>query len=115
MLSKDCFDVSLLKSFNALRNYDFIFLSETVFPQISPSPSVSKQVNTQVSFTITKMNSINKKIYIALSNKQVEQMGINRNTQKIQSLNLTRSPVSIMTAVIIDNKYKNSNSNNNDY
>ena len=42
-------------------------------------------------------------------------MGINRNTQKIQSLNLTRSPVSIMTAVIIDNKYKNSNSNNNDY
>ena len=42
-------------------------------------------------------------------------MGINRNTQKIQSLNLTRSRVSIMTAVIIDNKYKNSSSNNSDY
>ena len=36
ILSENCFKVSLLKSFNALHNYDFIYLSETLL-----SPSVS--------------------------------------------------------------------------
>ena len=40
ILSENCFKVSLLKSFNALHNYDFICLSETFL-----SPSVSSTLD----------------------------------------------------------------------
>ena len=40
ILSENCFKVSLLKSFNALHNYDFICLSETFL-----SPSVSSMLD----------------------------------------------------------------------
>ena len=40
ILPVNCFEVSLLKSFNALHNYDFICLSETFL-----SPSVSSMLD----------------------------------------------------------------------